>query len=89
MLPNHIGKELKLVHRLLPVPLPVLRSVCLLPDAQVEKTPYVLWHMVPDPTTLTETLLFMGECQSLVVKKRKKGGMSYVAIMLMSKSSFS
>ena len=41
-------------------------EVCLSPDAQVP------WHTVLDSTTLIETLSFMGKCQILVVKKRRK-----------------
>ena len=42
-----------------------------------------------DYTTLMETLSVMGECQVLVVKKRRKWRMANIVIMLMFKSSFS
>ena len=58
-------------------------EVCLSPDAQVP------WHTVLDSTTPIETLSFMGKCQILVVKKRRKWRMSNIVIMLIFKSSFS
>ena len=58
-------------------------EVCLSPNAQVP------WHTVLDSTTLIETLSFMGKCQILVVKKRRKWRTSNIVIMGMFKSSFS
>ena len=43
------------------------------------------WHMVPDPTNLTQVLLFLDGCQNFVVKKEgQKRLMFYAATMLTS-----
>ena len=71
---------LRLVHRLLPVTQPMLRSVCLLPNAQGWDSHRVPWPMVLDLTGPTGSFLFI--ITKILILMGNKTRTSYTTMIL-------